>query len=188
MDLLPIGYEPWRKEIERRIESAKFNAALHVNTDMLALYWSIGDDILTKQKELGWGTKVIEQLSKDLTRRFSNDKGYSVRNLHHMRRFAAAYPKFPILQVPLAEFKKLPISQVALAELSTDGQNIEVPLNVISWYHHISILPKIKNEAERAFYILEANKNGWSTDVLLGKYASGYMETVGKTINNFGTI
>ncbi len=182
---LPSGYQEWRKEIEKRIESAKFNAALHVNTDMLELYWSIGNDILTKQKELGWGTQVIEQLSKDLMLRFPNDRGYSVRNLHYMRRFAVAYPGFPILQVPLAEFQKLPISQVALAELSSDGDNIEVPLTIISWYHHISLLPKIKNEAERAFYILEASKNGWSKDVLLSKYANGYMETVGNTINNF---
>jgi len=152
---------------------------------MLELYWSIGNDIIKKQKGLGWGTQVIEQLSKDLTHRFPNDKGYSIRNLHYMRRFASAYPNFPILQVPLAEFKKLPISQVALAELSNDGVNVEVPLTVISWYHHISLLPKIKDEAERAFYILETNKNGWSSDVMLSKYSAGYMESVGKAINNF---
>ncbi|MCM1041747.1 MAG: PDDEXK nuclease domain-containing protein [Bacteroides sp.] len=186
-ELLPIGYVAWRKEIEQRIESAKFNAALHVNTDLLELYWSIGNDILKKQDELGWGTQIIEQLSQDLARRFPNDKGYSVRNLHYMRKFAAAYPKFPILQVPLAEFKELPISQVALAALSHDGMNIEVPLTVISWYHHISMLPKIKNEAERAFYILETSKNGWSADMMLNKYAGGYMATVGKAINNFKT-
>lgn len=81
---------------------------------MLELYWQIGSDILEKQKELGWGKQVIAQLSKDLAKRFPNDKGYSIRNLHNMRRFAAAYPLFPILQVPLAEFKELPISQVAL--------------------------------------------------------------------------
>ncbi len=34
---LPSGYNDWRQEIVHRIESAKFNAALHVNTDMLQL-------------------------------------------------------------------------------------------------------------------------------------------------------
>lgn len=183
--ILPEGYIEWKNIIEKRIESAKFNAALHVNTDMLELYWRIGSDILEKQKEFGWGTQVIEQLSKDLTKRFPNDKGYSVRNLHNMRRFASTYPSFPILQVPLAEFKELPISQAALAELSADGETVEVPLTIVSWYHHMSLLPKTKNEAIRAFYILEAGKNGWSADVMLSKFANGYMESVGKAITNF---
>lgn len=62
---------------------------------------NIGNSILQKQKEKGWGKKVIEQLSKDLTNRFSNDRGYSVRNLGYMKYFAKEYPDFPILQVHL---------------------------------------------------------------------------------------
>lgn len=85
---LPDGYAEWRNKIENLIEKAKLNAAIHVNTDMLSLYWSIGSDIIRKKKELGWGAQVIEQLSVDLTHKFPEDKGYSVRNLHYMRRFA----------------------------------------------------------------------------------------------------
>ena len=66
--------------------------------------------------------------------------------------------------MPLAEFKEFPISQAALAELSTDGETVEIPLTIVSWYHHMSLLPKTKNDAVRAFYILEASKNGWSVD------------------------
>ncbi len=102
-----------------------------------------------------------------------------------MRKFVGNYPYFPIPQAPLAEFKKLPISQVALAELSNDGVNVEVPLTIISWFHHISLLPKVTDIAERAFYILEASKNGWSRDVMLSKYNAGYMACVGKAINHF---
>lgn len=90
---LPEGYREWKNEISNKIEAAKLNAALHVNTDLLGLYWTIGNEILKKQQKSGWGTQVIEQLSHDLTGQFPNDKGYSVRNLHYMRRFAAAYPK-----------------------------------------------------------------------------------------------
>ena len=78
---LPDGYIEWRSKIENLIEKAKLNAAIHVNTDMLSLYWCLGNDILRKKKELGWGSQVIEQLSVDLTRKFPDDKGYSVRNL-----------------------------------------------------------------------------------------------------------
>lgn len=82
-----------------------------------------------------------------------------------MRRFAENYPNFPILQVALAEFKTLPISQAALAELADGKDYVDVPLTIISWYHHISLLPKIKSDAERAFYILETTRNGWSRDL-----------------------
>lgn len=184
---LPEGYSEWRNKIEKLIESAKLNAALHVNTDLLQLYWSIGNHIISKQKEKGWGNQIVEQLSFDLSRHFPNDKGYSERNLRYMRRFAEEYPDFPILQVPLAEFRNMPVSQAALSQLSNDGTNISVPLTTISWYHHISLLPKIENLAERAFYILETGKNGWSRDVMLSKHANGYMNAVGKALSNFST-
>lgn len=175
---LPDGYENWRKKIEHLIENSKLNAALHVNTDMLQLYFKIGTDIIAKQRQFGWGKQVIEQLSADLTRRFPDDKGYSVRNLQYMKRFAEEYPQFPILQVPLAEFKKLPISQAALAQLEKDGEMVSVPLAIVSWYHHIMLIPKIKNMAERAFYILEASKQGWSTNVTLMKHQQGFRPTI----------
>lgn len=180
-----VEYVDWRKHIEKLIESSKLNAALHVNTDLLTLYWKIGHDILQKQKEYGWGRQVIDYLSSDLSKRFPNDKGYSIRNLHYMRRFAEEYPDFPILQVPLAEFKSLPVSQAVIAELSKNENAIKVPLTSISWFHHISLLPKIKNKAERAFYILETAKHGWSRDTMLSKFSAGYINSVGKAITNF---
>ncbi len=182
---LPVGYIQWRRKIVTLIENAKLNAAIHVNTDMLSLYWSIGNDIIRKKNELGWGAQVIEQLSMDLTRKFPEDKGYSVRNLHYMRRFAENYPDFPILQVPLAEFKDLPISQEVFVELARDKKYLHIPLSTVSWYHHISMLPKIKNNAERAFYILETTRKGWSRDVMMSKINGGYMKAVGKAITNF---
>ena len=124
--------------------------AISVNADTLTLYWKIGRSILQKQKEKGWGKKVIEQLSKDLSNKFPNDRGYSVRNLGYMKSFAQEYPDFPILQVPLAKLKGQAIWQVSPAELE-DGEHefVQVPLVQITWYHHISLLSKVKDDAER---------------------------------------
>ena len=83
--LLSQEYFTWRDNIISLIEAAKFNAALHVNTDLLQLYWDIGHHIIIKQEEKGWGAQVIEQLSYDLSNKFPEDKGYSIRNLHYMR-------------------------------------------------------------------------------------------------------
>ena len=184
--LLPNGYAKWRKDIEQLIDTAKLHTALNVNVGTLTLYWNIGKSILQKQEQEGWGKQVIEQLSKDLISRYPDDRGYSVRNLRYMKRFASAYPDFPILQVPLAELKELPILQATLAELENEGKEfVQVPLAQISWYHHISLLPKVKDEAERAYYITETAQNGWSRDVMLLQIDNGYIHAKGHAINNF---
>ncbi len=196
-------YQHWRDEIISLIERSKLQAVLNVNKEMLALYWKIGHDILRKQKELGWGTQVVEQLSLDLHRRFPDDDGYSARNLWNMKRFALEYPDFPFLQVPLAEMEKdeilqvalaenmqTPIWQVPLAKLEKDGETfVQVPLAQITWYHHISLLPKVKSLPERAFYIMETSAQGWSRDVMLANVAADYKNAKGKAITNFcGTL
>lgn len=179
-------YTSWRKQIESLIEGSKLRAVMSVNEEMLGLYWKIGHDILEKQRTLGWGAQVVNQLSADLVRHFPDDRGYSVRNLNNMLRFAKTYPQFPILQVPLAKLKELPISQSAIEQLkSEDGDFLQVPLAKLSWYHHISLLPKAKDDATRAFYILETVANGWSRDVMLLQVDNDYIKAKGKAISNF---
>lgn len=184
--LLPNGYAQWRKDIEHLIDTAKLHTALNVNVGTLTLYWNIGKSILQKQKQEGWGKQVIEQLSKDLISRYPDDRGYSKRNLGYMKSFAMQYPDFPFLQVPLAKLKELPILQATLAKLEGEGKDfVQVPLAQISWYHHISLLPKVKDEAQRAYYITETAQNGWSRDVMLLQIDNGYIHAKGHAINNF---
>lgn len=184
--LLPDDYFQWRNNIERLIEISKLRSAINVNTDTLTLYWNIGNSILQKQKEEGWGKKIIEQLSKDLTQRFPYDRGYSERNLGYMKNFAQEYHDFPILQVALAKLRENTIWQVSAVELLKDDDEIvQVSLVQITWYHHISLLSKVKDISERAFYIMETARNGWSRDVMLMQIANGYIYAKGHAINNF---
>lgn len=158
-DLLPDGYAEWRKDIEHLVEVAKLRTAINVNADTLALYWTLGKRILAQQRQLGWGANIISKLSVDLSQKFPNDRGYSLSNLKSMRRFAEAYPD--------------------------DKGFVQVPLAQITWYHHISLLSKVKDIAERAYYITETAQNGWSRDVMLIQIANGYIHAKGHAINNF---
>lgn len=179
-------YENWRKELESLIEKRKFNAVMGVNAEMLSLYWTIGHDILEKQKVLGWGAQVIDRLSADLSRRFPDDRGYSVRNLKNMRAFAKTYPYYPIVQVPLAQFDDMPVDPLLRANLHIDADGfVQVPLAQISWYHHISLMSKVKDDVARAFYILETAANGWSRDVMMSQVANRYIDAKGKAVSNF---
>lgn len=94
----------------------------------------------------------------DLQKRYKGESGYSERNLRNMKRFANEYPDFPFLQVPLAQ---------------------------ITWYHHISLIGKVKDVSERAFYILKTAENGWSRDVMLLQVENDLYSNQGKAINNF---
>ena len=122
VEQLPNGYSEWKNNIEYLIEVSKLRSAINVNTDTLTLYWNIGNSILQKQQNEGWGKKIIEQLSKDLSNRFPNDRGYSERNLRNMKYFTQEYPDFPILQVPLAKLKGQAIWQAGLAKLEDSKQ------------------------------------------------------------------
>lgn len=44
-NIMPQGYEGWRKEMEKLIERSKLTAVMNVNAEMLSLYWKIGHDI-----------------------------------------------------------------------------------------------------------------------------------------------
>ena len=133
-------YKTWSEFITAKIKLAQTKTAFKVNTEMLTLYWEIGNSIIEKQNKNGWGSKVIDLLAIDLAKKFPDNSGFSVRNLKYMKTFAEAYPQFPIVQVPLAQ---------------------------ITWYHHISLLSTVKEQKERAFYIVETAKNEWSRDVML---------------------
>jgi len=88
----PVGYNDWLTELKQRIHTAQQQASLRVNQELVLLYWHIGQDILTRQNQQGWGAKVIERLAHDLRTAFPDMKGFSPRNLKYMRAFAEAWP------------------------------------------------------------------------------------------------
>jgi hypothetical protein len=53
------------------------------------------------------------------------------------------------VQVSLAQLQKYPIWQVPLASLQGEDKDfVQVPLAQITWYHHISLLSKVKDKTE----------------------------------------
>jgi len=189
-DFTHEAYQSWVSDICTTIETAKLQASLKVNADLLQLYFMIGKEIVQKQEAQGWGAQIIDLLSADLQKRYKGESGYSERNLRNMKRFANEYPDFPFLQVPRAKFDEYtirPIWQAALAKLEDDEQFVQVPLAQITWYHHISLIGKVKDVSERAFYVLKTAENGWSRNVMLLQVENDLYRNQGKAINNFHT-
>ena len=74
------------------LEHTQVRLIASTNADMLFHYWKVGHFILYLQKKEGWGSKVIDNLSKAIRSKYPDKKGYSTRNLIYMCQFAKAYP------------------------------------------------------------------------------------------------
>lgn len=76
---LDKNYATLLQNLKAEISKARIRAHLSVNKEMINLYWSIGNQILERQKQEGWGSKVIENISKDLRSEFPEMIGLSAR-------------------------------------------------------------------------------------------------------------
>ena len=165
------NYNKIISNLKSKIKQARLKAAISVNTQLLEIYWEIGNTILIQQRKAGWGAKIIDQLANDLKSEFRDMQGLSLRNIKYMRAFAQAYPQFLFVQVPLAQIKNRPIVQVPLAQLT--------------WYHHITLMDKVKDPKIRLFYIQKTIENGWSRNAMVYQIDKKLHKRLGKTINNF---
>ena len=150
--------------LKQKIKTAQIKATLSVNTEMLLLYWEIGKTILGRQEQEGWGAKIIDNLSHDLSTSFPEMKGFSTRNLKYMRKFAETYPDLAIVQEVLAQ---------------------------ITWYHNITLLDKVKKPEERLWYANKTVEHGWSRNVLVIQIETGLyqrQEIADKTSNFKNTL
>ena len=85
------------------LEHTQVRMMASVNADLLFHYWKVGHFILYLQKKEGWGSKVIDNLSKAIRSKYPDKKGYSTRNLIYMCQFAKTYPMEILLEMGKAE-------------------------------------------------------------------------------------
>jgi predicted nuclease of restriction endonuclease-like (RecB) superfamily len=155
---LPDDYATVLNEIKGRIQQERLRVVLAANSAMVLLYWDVGKMILAKQQSDGWGAKVIDRLSLDLSEAFPSMKGFSPRNLGYMKAFAAAWPDRSILQEPLAK---------------------------ITWYHNIALLERLSDAETRLWYARMTIEHGWSRNILALQIGGRAHERYGRAINNF---
>ena len=145
------------EQIKSEIREAQYKAAISVNQELILLYHAIGE-VINAHKI--WGNKFIENLAKDIKLAFPNTKGYSVRNLKYMAKFARTYP---------------------------DRQFVQTVSAQIPWSHNVAILDKVKDAEQRTWYIQKAAENGWSHSVLIHQIESGlyHRQALAEKVSNF---
>src|SRR3989442_1600071 len=145
--LIPEGYDEFLRGLKERIRTAQVRAALAVNRELVLLYWRIGQDILERQRQSGWGSRVIDRLAVDLRHAFPEMSGFSPRNLKYMRAFAEAYPEEQFVQQVVAQ---------------------------LPWGHNVRILDYVKDPAGREWYVRQTIQHGWSRNVLARQFGTGF--------------
>ena len=119
------SYLQFIEEIKKEIQKQRVSVVMNANRSMICLYWNIGRAILKKQEEEGWGTKVIDRMSKDLKIAFPEMSGFSPRNIKYMRKFAQCWLDEKIVQRVVAQ---------------------------IPWRTNITLMDKLKTQEERIWY------------------------------------
>lgn len=152
------GYLRFIDGIKSEIQNQRIAVVLNANASMICLYWKIGRAILDMQEAEGWGAKVIDRMAADLREAFPEMSGFSPRNIKYMRKFAACWPDFIIVQQVVAQ---------------------------IPWRTNRMLLDKLPDTESRIWYARQALENGWSSTVLDLQIRSGLMERSGKSVNNF---
>lgn len=138
------------------IRKAQYNAVAVANYALIRRNLKIGELIIEKSE---WGNRFIDNLAKDIKLEFPDTTGFSVRNLKYMKKFAS-------------EFTEDDIDEYGFA--------------AITWYHHMTLMDKIKDKTQYIWYVQKTIENGWSRNILAMQIESVlYSRQFGEKIQNF---
>lgn len=145
------------QEINDYVNQAKYRASVSVNSEVLKTNLFIGSVIIRNSE---WGNKFVDNLSKDMRMNYPGAKGYSVRNLKYMKKFAQIFAEDDVDKYGLAR---------------------------ITWSHHQVLMSKVSSQEEYVWYLEKTLEHGWSVDELASQVKGQLYErqVVANKISNF---
>ncbi|REC72185.1 PDDEXK nuclease domain-containing protein [Chryseobacterium rhizosphaerae] len=120
-----------------------------INTELITLYWNIGEYISRKMELSEWGQSVVKELSLYIQTNEPDIKGFSDKNLWRMKQFYETYKEFPKISTLLRE---------------------------ISWSHNLAIFSRCKTIEEQEFYIKLTKQENYSFRELERQISSSLFE------------
>ena len=83
------GREATFREVVGMIQAARGRALQAVNTELVDLYWQVGEFISGKIETAAWGEGVVDELARFIARRHPDIKGFTRRSLLLLETLAA---------------------------------------------------------------------------------------------------
>lgn len=136
-------------EITEMIKSARQKVYKLVNTELITLYWNIGEYISKKVESSEWGKSVVDNLATYIEKNNPEIRGFSNKNLWRMKQFYETYKYNPKLSALLRE---------------------------LSWTNNLIILSRCKIIEEKEFYINLSIKDRYSSRELERQIDSSYFQ------------
>jgi predicted nuclease of restriction endonuclease-like (RecB) superfamily len=150
-------YNELLDSIKQTLAAGQLRAARAINNVLVETYWKIGREIVTRQREQGWGTKVTERLSADLRAAQPGMRGLSGRNLRYMATLASRWPSG--------------IGQRGVAQLP--------------WGLVATLLDSCPDREVAEFYAQRAIAEGWTRGALQSMIASRLHERTQPALTTF---
>jgi len=141
----PRNYSSLLGRIADILVEARIKVVREINKAQVLAYWEIGREIIEFEQKgkirAEYGQRLLIKLSEDLVQEFG--RGFSVDNLHLMRRF---YITFPGKQIYETLSRKFPIQQTPSSKSDP----------MLSWSHYCELL-KIEEPLEGTAILQYAN-------------------------------
>ncbi|MEI6337463.1 MAG: DUF1016 N-terminal domain-containing protein [Verrucomicrobiota bacterium] len=131
--LVSPEYRDFIAALKSRVQAAQISAARAVNSEIILLYWDIGQGIVERQRALGWGESVVELVAADLRREFRGATGFSAQNVWRMRQFYVLHTQSDFLSQAVREIKKT--GQPAPSD-KVLSQHVREMVSAVPWGHH----------------------------------------------------
>jgi predicted nuclease of restriction endonuclease-like (RecB) superfamily len=136
-------------DIIQLIKQSRSKAIAAVNTEMINLYWNIGQYIHNRIETAEWGKSVVKELANFLQKSEPDLKGFSDANLWRMRQFYEIYKDTPKLAPLVRE---------------------------INWSNNLIIFSRCKTVEEREFYLSFSKRENYSKRELERQISSSLFE------------
>ena len=122
-------------DIIHLIKQSRENAIRVVNTELINLYWNVGEYISKKIEQSEWGDSVVTELAKFIQIKEPEIKGFSDKNIWRMKQFYESYKDFPKLSPLVRE---------------------------ISWTNNLLVFSRCKSIEEKEFYLKLVTQENYS--------------------------
>ena len=135
-------------DILNLIKKSRFKALKAVNTELIDLYWNVGEYISQRLESEEWGLSVVDELSNYLLINEPTLKGFSNKNIWRMKQFYQQYKDYP---------------------------NLSTLLREISWSHNLAIFSRCKSIEKRSSTLKLLKRKTTALENLRGKFPPAFL-------------
>lgn len=169
-------------EIVLMIRESHSNAVKAVNTELINLYWNVGQYISKQLASATWGDKTVEELATFIQKEYPEIKGFNRRGLYRMKQFYETYTSMSFVSSPMTQMQNTDnktdgIVSSSMTQFAFEDIRSSI-LSEISWTHHLALMSRTKTDEEREFYLQLSIKEKYTVKELERQINSGIFERV----------